>query len=112
MAFAVNAFLPLLRHGKEKKIVYITSAVGDIEFTRTTEMPTMLGYCISKAAGNMLMAKYAVELKAEGFSTLSLSPGWVSTDAGTTHHGSPTFGRRENADYIRSKGNDVHTGSV
>ena len=28
------------------------------------------------------MAKFAVELKAEGIKTLSLSPGWVETDAG------------------------------
>lgn len=29
-----------------------------------------------------MMAKYAVELKSEGVKTLSLSPGWVETDAG------------------------------
>lgn len=111
MAYAVNAFLPLLRQGQEKKVVYITSAAGDIEFTRHTEMPTMLGYCISKAAGNLLMAKYAAELKADGIVTLSLSPGWVATDAGmpTTD---PPFGNTCNADYIRSEGNYVHTGGV
>ena len=30
-----------------------------------------------------MIAKYAVELKGDGIKTLSLSPGWVETDAGT-----------------------------
>lgn len=45
-------------------------------------MPNLLGYAFSKTAGNILMAKYAAELKSQGIHTLSLSPGWVATDAG------------------------------
>lgn len=85
--YTVNAFLPLIRQGKEKKIVYITSGIGDIELTRVCEIPNLLGYGVSKAAGNMLMAKYSVELKGEGISTLALSPGWVATDAGKYNRG-------------------------
>jgi NAD(P)-dependent dehydrogenase (short-subunit alcohol dehydrogenase family) len=80
---AVNSFLPLIRQGREKKIIYITSGIGDIAVTRVCEMPGLLGYSVSKAGGNIMMAKYAAELKGEGITTLSLSPGWVSTDAGT-----------------------------
>jgi len=34
-----------------------------------------------KAALNMVVAKYAVELKSEGFKLLALSPGLVDTTA-------------------------------
>ncbi|KAI9707928.1 MAG: hypothetical protein M1820_004347 [Bogoriella megaspora] len=80
LAFTVNAFLPLIRQSELKKIVYITSGFGDHNVTRVCETPALLGYCVSKASGNMLMAKYAAELKQEGIKTLSLSPGWVGTD--------------------------------
>ena len=46
-------------------------------------MPILLGYCTSKAAGNIIMAKYSAELKGEGIKTLSLSPGWVDIASGT-----------------------------
>ena len=36
----------------------------------------MVGYAVSKSAGNIVMAKYAAELKGEGIKTLALSPGW------------------------------------
>ena len=56
--------------------------MGEINLNRVCELPSMLGYSVGKASGNIMMAKYAVELKAEGIKTLSLSPGWVATDAG------------------------------
>lgn len=78
----INAFLPLIREGEMKKIIYITSAIGHIDLNRVCELPGFLGYSVSKAAGNIVMAKYSVELKQEGIKTLSLAPGWVQTDTG------------------------------
>ncbi|KAJ3543223.1 hypothetical protein NM208_g3685 [Fusarium decemcellulare] len=80
LIYTVNAFLPLIRNGQTKKIIYISSGIGDVDVTRASEMPAMLGYAVGKGSGNILMAKYAVELKSEGILTLSLSPGWVATD--------------------------------
>ena len=42
----------------------------------------MLGYSVAKAGMNMVMTKLGIELAGEGIKTLSISPGWVSTDAG------------------------------
>ncbi|KKP02911.1 hypothetical protein THAR02_04976 [Trichoderma harzianum] len=77
----VNAFLPLIKQGTEKKIVYISSPSADLELTRVSEIPTAMGYSVSKAAGSIVMTKYAAELKPEGIRALSISPGWVETDA-------------------------------
>ncbi|KAK1045096.1 hypothetical protein LTR74_018202 [Friedmanniomyces endolithicus] len=79
--YIINAFLPLLRKGTEKKIIYISTGAGDIELIRVSGQPGQLGYASSKAAGNAVIAKYAAELADEGIKTLSLSPGWVNTDA-------------------------------
>ncbi|RSL56712.1 hypothetical protein CEP53_006706 [Fusarium sp. AF-6] len=81
MVNSVNAMLPLIRNGLRKKIIYISSGLGDTEVIRTTELPSLLGYAVGKASGNIMMAKYAAELKNEGVLTLSMSPGWVATDS-------------------------------
>jgi NAD(P)-dependent dehydrogenase (short-subunit alcohol dehydrogenase family) len=76
-----NAFLPLLRKGKAKKIIFISSAVGDIQFTRTTGFAGTAAYGVGKAALNYIAQKYAAELTDEGFVVLALSPGFVDTSS-------------------------------
>jgi len=39
-------------------------------------------YSASKAALNLVVAKYAAELGPKGVKVLALSPGWVDTDEG------------------------------
>ncbi|EUC33578.1 hypothetical protein COCVIDRAFT_113942 [Bipolaris victoriae FI3] len=77
---SINRFLPLVRKGELKKIIYITSPTGDAEFTRKCGVTVTIGYTVTKAAMNLVMSKYAAELKGEGIKTLALSPGWVDTD--------------------------------
>ena len=48
-------------------------------------MANLVGYSVAKAGMNMVMTKLGVELAAEGIKTLSMSPGWVDTDAGISH---------------------------
>jgi NAD(P)-dependent dehydrogenase (short-subunit alcohol dehydrogenase family) len=80
--YVINTFLDLIRNGKEKKIIYISSPSGDVEFNRITGISTLLGYSASKAGMNVIITKFGVELAQYGIKTLSLSPGWVNTDAG------------------------------
>lgn len=80
--YTINAFLNLIRNGKEKKIIFTSSQSGSVEFTRLTGFASLLGYSVAKAAMNMTITKYAAELAPEGIKTLSLMPGWVNTDAG------------------------------
>nr|OQO24099.1 hypothetical protein B0A51_05942 [Rachicladosporium sp. CCFEE 5018] len=77
----INAFLPLIRKGAEKKLIYITTGAADVDMTRVSRLTGQIGYSASKAAGNMVMAKYAGELAESGIKTLSIAPGWVETPA-------------------------------
>jgi NAD(P)-dependent dehydrogenase (short-subunit alcohol dehydrogenase family) len=90
--YVINAFLDLIRQGKEKKIAFVTSNSGDLEFTRITGLPSLVGYSAAKAGMNMVMTKYGIELAGEGIKTVSISPGWVATDAGESIHGPSCYG--------------------
>jgi len=87
--YVINSFLDLVRNGKEKKIIFISSQSGDGEFTRITGLPILLGYSISKAGMNMVITKFGIELAQDGIKTLSMSPGWVNTDAAQAVTGDP-----------------------
>ncbi|KAJ7082538.1 hypothetical protein C8R43DRAFT_909667 [Mycena crocata] len=75
----INAFLPLLRKGAMKKVISLSTGLADAEYAVRTGADTFAPYSISKAALNMVVAKYAVHLKAEGFTFLALRPGLVNT---------------------------------
>lgn len=77
----INVFLPLIKAGKTKKIITISSGAGDLDSTLATEMDFAAPYSVSKAAVNLAIGKYAVKYKAEGIIFLSISPGMVDTSA-------------------------------
>jgi len=89
--YVINSFLGLVRNGKEKKIIFISSPSGDVEFNRVTGISTVLGYSISKAGMNVVTTKFGAELAQDGIKTLSLSPGWVDTDAAREVTGEPAI---------------------
>jgi len=78
--YAINAFLPLIRTGKAKKIASISSGHADLDLILEGEIASSVVYSAMKAAVNVVIAKYAAELKPEGIKLLSLSPGAVNTD--------------------------------
>ncbi|KAH9837556.1 uncharacterized protein C8Q71DRAFT_906570 [Rhodofomes roseus] len=75
----INAFLPLLRKGTMKKIIIIGSEVGERDFVRRVHLSEIAAYGITKAAEHMVATKYAVALENEGFTVVSMSPGFVDT---------------------------------
>lgn len=72
----INAFLPLLRAGRTKKVIVI-SGPGDAGTVLSTEDSLYPSYAISKAGVNMAVAKFAVEFKREGFVFVGIDPGAV-----------------------------------
>jgi len=75
----VQALLPNLRRGVDRKIVHISSVLGSIAENRHG---SYYGYRASKAALNMLNRTLAEELGKEGFICVVLHPGWVKTGMG------------------------------
>ncbi|KAF4979148.1 hypothetical protein FZEAL_4576 [Fusarium zealandicum] len=77
--WATNAFLPLIEKGSSKKIIHISTGLVDLNTIRVAGISDSIFYSVAKAAMNVQVAKYAVELKPKGIKTLALSPGWVDT---------------------------------
>jgi NAD(P)-dependent dehydrogenase (short-subunit alcohol dehydrogenase family) len=73
-----RCFLPLLKEGREKKVVNITSTMGSIQLSTGDMVP----YRVSKAALNMLTKNMAIAYRPSGITVVGLHPGWVRTDMG------------------------------
>ncbi|KAI0653102.1 NAD(P)-binding protein [Cubamyces menziesii] len=74
-----NAFLPLLRQGTAKKVITLSTPISIPEVTLVTDFAANAPYCVSKAALNQVVTKYAVAHRDEGFTFLNISPGVVNT---------------------------------
>jgi NAD(P)-dependent dehydrogenase (short-subunit alcohol dehydrogenase family) len=77
--YSVNAFLPLVRASSIKKIAVTSSGMADLDLILLSGAPFGVPYSMSKAAVNVLVAKYAAEFKDEGITIIALSPGVVLT---------------------------------
>ena len=73
-----EAFLPHIRAGKQKKIVVISSDAAQMSVP--DERPGLYWYHASKVAANMVMKKFARDLKHEGIIVVVFHPGFVRTD--------------------------------
>lgn len=83
VAHTINAFLPLIRKGSEKKVITISTGMADIEAVAQFGLSVAGPYSISKAGTNALVAKYAAALgKKEDILFMSISPGMVDTREG------------------------------
>ncbi|EIE23423.1 NAD(P)-binding protein [Coccomyxa subellipsoidea C-169] len=89
----IKALLPLIKKGNKKQIVSISSTMGSIGIQAESihggaEPGSMarkaVAYRASKAALNAVTVSLAVDLEAEGVTVVSMCPGWVATDMGTT----------------------------
>ncbi|KZO94870.1 NAD-P-binding protein [Calocera viscosa TUFC12733] len=77
----IKAFLPLLKAGKQKKVVYISTPAGNPQFSRVAKNYMSVSYGVSKAAADYAVLKFAIKYADEGFIFMSLSPGGVDTSA-------------------------------
>ncbi|KAH7396007.1 hypothetical protein BKA64DRAFT_746141 [Cadophora sp. MPI-SDFR-AT-0126] len=75
---SINAFLPLILRGREKKIIVISTGGADPEQAVAMSIPFQFTMCVMKAALNMAVAKFAAELKSQDVKVLALSPGVVA----------------------------------
>lgn len=79
MIQTINAFIPLLQKGTTKKVIALSTGLADIEFNLAADFAPHVPYAASKLALNMVIAKYAIQFRPEGFTFLAISPGVVNT---------------------------------
>jgi NAD(P)-dependent dehydrogenase (short-subunit alcohol dehydrogenase family) len=72
-----QAFLPQIRKGALKKIITITSGMGELN-ANSDWTP----YRVSKVGVNKVMRALATDLASEGIAVAMLCPGWVRTRMG------------------------------
>jgi NAD(P)-dependent dehydrogenase (short-subunit alcohol dehydrogenase family) len=72
-----NLFMPQILKGKGKKVVSISSGMGDMDWVREYDLQTSPLYGASKAALNMIDAKFSAQYKKDGILFLSICPGVV-----------------------------------
>lgn len=76
----VNAFMPLVLKGKVKKVITLSTGLGERDFIIQTDIDEQSTYSITKAATNMVVAKYHTVYKKDGILFLAISPGAVATN--------------------------------
>lgn len=74
-----SLFIPLIRQGRAKKVIAISTGMADLEAVRKWEIGIAGPYAISKAALNMAVAKFSSIYNKEGILFMSISPGLVDT---------------------------------
>ncbi|KAI0656631.1 NAD-P-binding protein [Cubamyces menziesii] len=100
---SITAFLPLLRAGTKKTIVFISTGGADPATVIAAGVAKMVAYGTTKAAALMIMTKWALQLKPEGFTVVSIAPGLVDT-TGTMDELSGTDGESKKSEANFKKG--------
>jgi NAD(P)-dependent dehydrogenase (short-subunit alcohol dehydrogenase family) len=72
-----NLFMPQILKGKVKKVVHISSGLGDMDWVNKYDLSSSALYSTSKAATNMIIAKFSAQYKKDGVLFLSMCPGMV-----------------------------------
>ncbi|RMZ68685.1 short chain dehydrogenase [Pyrenophora seminiperda CCB06] len=74
-----HAFLPLLlkSNTQTKRVITLTSGVADLDLTNDFDLDIGALYAASKAAMNMVIAKFSVQYKYQGVLFMGISPGVV-----------------------------------
>ncbi len=89
-----KALLPLLKKSQHGRIVNLSSGLGSLTRHAASDSSitignTLLAYCSSKAALNMITIQLAKELKDAGIKVNSANPGFTATDM-NQHRGTRT----------------------
>ncbi|KAI7786374.1 short chain dehydrogenase [Diaporthe eres] len=75
--YLFNSFMPQVLKSKVKKVATISSGMGDMDFVKDYDISMAPLYSASKAAMNMIAAKFSAHFKKDGVLFLSICPGMV-----------------------------------
>ena len=68
-----NLFVPLVLKSKVKKVITITTGLADLDLTNECEIDIGSLYAASKAALNVIVAKYNAQYKKDGVLFLAMA---------------------------------------
>ena len=74
-----NLYMPMILKGSTKKIIAISSGHADIDLVPRYNLAVSGSYAVSKAALNMIVAKFSAEYRKHGVLVMSVSPGVADT---------------------------------
>ncbi|KAI1738245.1 hypothetical protein F4680DRAFT_467711 [Xylaria scruposa] len=94
-----NLFMPLILKGTIKKVVAISSGISDIDWINDYEIANLSLNAMSKAALNVVTAKFNAQYKKDGVLFLSVCPGFVETG----HFVEPTPEQRTSMNVMMEK---------
>lgn len=72
-----NLFLPLILKGQAKKVICISSSLSELSLINSLELEVSPLYTITKAAMNVVTAKFNVEYRKDGVLFIGICPGMV-----------------------------------
>ncbi|PKY06703.1 putative short chain dehydrogenase [Aspergillus campestris IBT 28561] len=72
-----HLFLPLVLKGHVKKVITLSTGMADLDLINNCEVDIAGLYAASKAAMNVIVAKFNAQYKKDGVLFLSISPGFV-----------------------------------
>lgn len=70
-------FTPLVLKGKVKKVIAMSSGHADLDMINSLDVEVGSLYAASKAAMNVIVAKFGAQYKKDGVLFVSMSPGVV-----------------------------------
>ena len=76
-----NLFMPLILKGTVKKVICITTGMADLELINDYDLVVGSLYASSKAAMNVVTAKFSAQYKKDGVLFLGICPGMVDVGA-------------------------------
>jgi len=80
LVFFATALIPLVEKSSEKRIVNISSMLGDVGYHEKNPHLHFSSYSVTKAGVTMANLKFHHEFKDKGIIFLALNPGWVNTE--------------------------------
>jgi short-subunit dehydrogenase involved in D-alanine esterification of teichoic acids len=98
-----NLYLPAIRKGQLKKVVYISTGMVDVDLISRFSVAAGPIYAMTKAAGTVAVSKFHAQYGKEGILFMSISPGFVLTSQKNSKSRSP----RVHSSKLLSKSNWV-----
>lgn len=104
--YLANKVIPLIEASNEKKLIFVSTGLASLDYTRRAKVAGNVSYSLSKVALSLLAAKYGAQLKPKGVTVLAICPGMVNSRNLTQEQVDMIFGpaieltRKFNPDFV------------